>query len=151
PASADVLVTSLTRWSNETFNEAKKTFLMIGKPAVPTLQKALEHPHLYARVHARELLAELKPDAERPAVLVALRKALHMDHPRDRRSAALALGGLRDREAFPALRALLDDGDWDVVMAASRSLGALDDREAVPAMTRAIQRTPWPEARRELA
>jgi HEAT repeat protein len=159
PASADVLVTALTRWSNETFNEAKRTFLMIGQPAVPTLARALEHPHLYARVHARELLAELKlaivssdnPWAGANEILPVIRKGLTMANPLDRRSAALALGELRDRAAIPQLRALLDDGDWDVVMAASRSLGVLADREAVPAMTRAIQRTPWPETRRELA
>jgi len=37
PDSAEELIAALGRWSNETFNEAKKTFREIGAPGVPAL------------------------------------------------------------------------------------------------------------------
>lgn len=151
PRSADVLVAALARWSNETFQEAKRTLLAVGQPAVPTLLAALDHPHLYVRVHARELLAELRPADALAATAAALRRGLGSPNPLDRRSAALALGALPDRDAAPLLRPLLTDPDWDVVMAAARSLAALGDRGSVPAMWAALRQAPWPETQRELA
>ncbi|HEX5050453.1 MAG TPA: HEAT repeat domain-containing protein [Planctomycetota bacterium] len=151
PASAEVLVQALGRWSNETFNEAQRTFLAIGSACVPTLRAALASEQLYIRCHARDLLAQLDLRAERDAVLALLRGALAMDNPLDRRSAAQALGELRDDAAVPLLRAHLDDGDQDVVHAAARSLAQLGDRDAVPAMTAALARARWPETHRALA
>jgi HEAT repeat protein len=151
PASAEVLVQALGRWSNETFNEAQRTFLVIGSPAVPALRQALGSEQLYVRCHARALLSQLDLRGDRAAVLALLRDALGMDNPLDRRSAAQALGELRDAGSVQLLRAHLDDGDWDVVHAAARSLAQLGDRSAVPAMTAALRRAPWPETHRALA
>lgn len=151
PASAAPLVLALCRWSNETFHEAQKTFLAIGAPAVPTLRQALQHEHLYVRVHARELLAQLDLGSDRDAVLTALRAALAADNPLDRRSSALALGQLGDRDATVALRARLADGDPDVVLAAAASLAQLGDTASVPPLTALARAARWPEARRGLA
>ena len=150
PASADVLVRSLGRWSNETFTEAKKTFLAIGDAAVPTLLAALRSDQLYIRCHARELLARLYPGQRRDAVLAQLRQDLRLPSPLDRRSAAAALGRLDDRDALPLLRRCLEDDDWDVVHAAAGSLARMRDRDAVPAMAAALQRARWPETHRAL-
>lgn len=151
PASAAALVQALGRWSNETFTEAEKTFLAIGSAAVPTLTQALDSDQLYIRCHARSLLAQLDLGAERANVLAALRRGLDMPSPLDRRSAAQALGDAGDKAAAALLLPLVDDGDWDVVAAASQSLGRLGDRAAVPAIERALQRSPWPETHRDLA
>jgi HEAT repeat protein len=151
PSSAEVLVAVLGRWSNESFNEAKATFLEIGPAAVPVLIQALASDGLYVRYHARELLARLSTDSDRPAVVARLREALSMDNPLDRRSAAQALGVLRDPGSATLLRARLDDADWDVVHAAATSLAALRDRDAVPQMRSALLRARWPETHRALA
>jgi HEAT repeat protein len=150
PASADVLVAVLGRWSNESFNEAKATFLEIGPAAVPALIQALASDELYVRYHARELLARLSTDSERPAVVARLREALSLDSPLDRRSAAQALGILRDSGSAPLLRARLVDADWDVVHAAATSLAAMRDQDAVPQMRSALLRGRWPETHRAL-
>ncbi|MEO6595273.1 MAG: HEAT repeat domain-containing protein [Planctomycetota bacterium] len=151
PASADVLVQALGRWSNETFNEAQATFLAIGAAAVPTLRRALASEQLYVRCHARALLAQMDLGSDRKVVLADLRRALVMEAPLDRRSAAEALGACGDTEAKLALRACIEDDDWDVVHAAASSLARLDDRSAVSAITAALQRARWPETRRALA
>lgn len=151
PASSAVLVSALGRWSNETFNEAQKTFLAIGDAAVPVLREALGSDQLYVRYHARGLLTQLDLGGERAGVLAELRAALGAESALDRRSAALALGALGDQEAVPLLRARLEDGDWDVVHAAAESLGRLGDRGAVPAIEAALARARWPETRRALA
>jgi HEAT repeat protein len=151
PASAEALVTALARWSNESFNEAIRTFLAIGSAAVPTLQRALTHRHLYVRCHARQLLAQLDLGEARADVRAALLTALVADNPLDRRSAAEALGRVGDATSVPALRAGLGDIDWDVLHACATSLARLGDREAVPAIAAALRRSPWPETRRALA
>jgi len=151
PASAPELITALARWSNETFNEAKRTFLEIGAPAVPPLVDALVDERLYVRVHARELLARLDLGALRSGVLEELYRALKLPSALDRRSAAAALGQLGDRAASPELRPLLEDGDPDVVLAAAGSLARLGDEDAVPALMGALERARWPESRRGLA
>jgi len=151
PDSAAVLVDALGRWSNESFNQARMTFLAIGDAAVPVLHEALQSEQLYIRVHARGLLAQLDLGADREAVLADLRAALAGDLALDRRSAAQALGDLGDVQARDALRARLDDGDWDVVHAAAGSLAQLGDREAVPRVEAALHRARWPETRRTLA
>ncbi len=151
PASAEVLIAALTRWSNETFNEAQKTFRAIGRPAVPVLHKALADEHLYVRCHARALLATIELGDDREAVFADLRSALHAENPLDRRSAAEALGVAGDREAKAVLRACLVDPEWDVIHAAAGSLAQLDDRSAVPAIVAALQRARWQETHRALA
>jgi hypothetical protein len=70
PASAAALVQALGRWSNETFNEAQRTFLAIGSAAVPALLEALGSEQLYVRCHARALLAQLDPGADAVPALV---------------------------------------------------------------------------------
>lgn len=151
PASAGVLVEALGRWSNETFNEARATLLAVGPRAVPALLSALDGQPLYVRCHARELLARLDLGDQRDAVLAALRQALAMTHPLDRRSAAAALGEVGDQSAVPQLQELVGDGDPDVVLAAAAALGRLGDRDAVPAIERALRAARWPESRRGLA
>jgi HEAT repeat protein len=151
PASAEVLIAALTRWSNETFNQAQITFLAIGRPAVPVLHKALGNDKLYVRCHARALLSKIELGDERAAVFADLRTALTAENPLDRRSAAEALGVAGDRDARQALRACLNDDDWDVVHAAASSLAQLDDRSAVPAIEAALKRASWQETHRALA
>lgn len=151
PGSARELVAALGRWSNETFNEAKQTFLAIGPPAVPALLEALGDERLYVRVHARELLAQLDLGERRDAVLEGLRRALTFPNALDRRSAAVALGRLGDRASSPVLRPLLQDGDPDVVLAAAESLADLGEEDAVPAIADALEGARWPESRRRLA
>lgn len=151
PESAPALVAALGRWSNETFTEAKKTFLAIGGAAVPALLDAAQSEQLYIRCHARQLLARLDLGQTRPAVVAELRRALSLPNALDRRSAAVALGDIRAGEASSPLRTLIGDGDPDVVIAASQSLAALDDRTAVPALETALASARWPESRRALA
>lgn len=151
PRSEAALIGALARWSNESFNEAMKTFLAIGAPAVPALERALAHEHLYVRCHARALLAQLELGAAKEPVHRALVEALAATNPLDRRSAAEALAAVGDATSTPALRERLHDVDADVVIAAATSLAALRDRTAVPAMIDALHRSPWPETRRALA
>jgi len=151
PASADALVAALGRWSNESFNGARRVFLAIGEPAVPALVGALDSDQLYVRCHARGLLARIGCGDQRATALQRLRQALDAESPLDRRSAAQALGELGDTDAIPLLRARLDDGDWDVVHAAAQGLAALGDVGSVPAMMAVLDRAPWPETRRALA
>lgn len=151
PRSADALVATLARWSNESFNEAIRTFVAIGAPAVPVLVKALDHEHLYVRCHARLLLSQAELGGTAAVVRSALVAALEQKNPLDRRSAAEALGTVGDPTSLPALRERLHDVDWDVVHAAAASLARLRDRAAVPAMIDALRRSPWPETRRALA
>jgi len=151
PASAAELIHALARWSNETFNEAKKTFLEIGSPAVPVLLAAMDDERLYVRVHARELLAMLDLGEDRGAVLDALHSALQQPAALDRRSAALALGQLADHSAVPELHHCFKDADPDVILAASQSLAELADTSAIPLIVAELQKTRWPESRRSFA
>ncbi len=151
PASARALVAALGRWSNESFHEAKSTFLLVGPRAVPALVDALSSDELYVRCHARELLARLDAGADAERVRARLRDGLALENPLDRRSAAEALGAFGDREALPLLRARLDDRDADVVQAAATALAQRGDADAVPAITSALARARWSETRRALA
>ncbi|MBL8747732.1 MAG: HEAT repeat domain-containing protein [Planctomycetes bacterium] len=151
PRSSEALVAALARWSNESFNEAMKTFLAIGAPAVPALIEALGHEHLYVRCHARALLAQIELGDAKERVRAALVSALTEKNPLDRRSAAEALAVAGDGTSLAALRERLHDVDWDVVHAAAASLAQLRDRAAVPAMIDALRRSPWRETRRALA
>lgn len=151
PVAWPALVAALGHWSNETFNEAKAVFVRIGPAAAPALLDALSSEQLYVRIHARELLAILGFPGERTTYLDALERGLAMATPLDRRSSAIALGELGDASATTALRARLEDGDWDVVMAAAASLAMLRDRDSVPAIERALNRAPFLETQRELA
>ncbi len=151
PRSADALVATLARWSNESFNEAMRTLREVGTSAVPALAVALSHEHVYVRCHARALLAQIGLDDAKAGVRDALVGALTATNPLDRRSAAEALATVGDATILPALRDRLQDVDWDVVQAAAASLARLRDRAAVPAMVDALRRSPWPETRRALA
>jgi HEAT repeat protein len=150
-AAYPALVTALGHWSNETFGEAKRVFLRIGEPAVPTLVEALASDDLYVRIHAREMLARLATPSANRSVLSALLPGVRMENPLDRRSSAEAIGGLGDASAAPNLRALVDDPDPDVVSAAAQALSRLADRDAVPAIERALARALHIETKRDLA
>src|SRR5204862_6185035 len=133
------------------FNEAVKTLPAIGAPAVPVLEQAPAHEHLYVRCHARALLAQLELGSAKERVRAALVAALARPNPLDRRSAAEALGTVGDATSLPALRERVQDMDWDVVQAAAASLAQLHDRTAVPSLAQALRRSPWSETRRALA
>jgi len=151
PLAWPSLIDALGHWSNETFTEAAKLLVRCGAPVAPSLTAALHSEALYVRIHAREVLARLGFPGERAAYRAEFERELALPAALDRRGAAVALGELGDPAAAPALRACLDDPDWDVVAGAARSLAALDDRAAVPALERTLARARFVETRREIA
>jgi len=145
------LVRALGHWSDETFNQAMDLLVELRGAAEPEVRRALSDGNLYIRYHARKVLGRMGFPAAREEVRASLLASLGAAHPVDRRSAAEALGLFGEPEAAPALRPLLDDGDWDVVAAAAGALARLGDRGAVPALERTLSLATFPETRRDLA
>jgi HEAT repeat protein len=143
------LVVAMGSWDNKTWNQAMQVLQAIGDPAREAVAKALDHPELYVRLHARELLARMSWGA--PDVEASLAKALSAPAPLDRSSAAAAIGELHLGKHTSILRGLLDDPDPDVVRSAAQALARLGARETVPAVRAAMARAKFPETRRDLA
>jgi len=83
-----------------------------------------------ARVASAGLLAyvgEFRPEAARPAV-DALVEMLNGGEPRERATAALALGHVGTDEALPALRSATDDADDTVRSTAERAISRIEER-----------------------
>jgi len=143
------LIESLASWDNKTWNQGMNVLQAIGEPARAPVVRALDDPRLYARLHARELLARMGWTG--PEVTGALARGLAMPTPLDRASAASAVGSLKIAGQAPVLRKLLGDGDPDVVRAAAFALAALGEKDAVPEIVAAMQAAHFPETRRDLA
>ncbi len=145
------LIEALGSWDNKTFNQAMAVLRRIGAPAVPAVRAALRHEQLYVRMHARMLLETLPVPADKAVLVTEVAAGLGMSNALDRRSTADLLRRLGATEQAPALRALLQDIDADVVAAAGRALAVLGDREAVPAITAAMEQASFAETRADLA
>ena len=145
----------------------------IGKPALPALVEALDHPEAEVRGRSAWALgrAEAMPDETAQALVecladpdeavrcqaaVALRRfrpvpvlaeALTRPEPAIRLFAATELGGLGPRagKALAALTAALGDPEWDVRSHAAWALGQLgpEAAEAIPALHKALGDSHW--------
>ncbi len=62
---------------------------------------------------------------------------------RVRKSAARALGLIKDKSAVPALIEILKGDDWRVRQAAVQALGQIKDKSAVPALMEALKDDDW--------
>lgn len=145
------LIEALGSWDNKTFNQAMNVLAAIGEPAVAKLTDALDSEQLYVRYHARILLGRMHFPGDSDSWLTVLLPGLKMSNALDRRSAAEALGVLRNIGAAPELRALLTDREPDVVRSAAVSLARLQDMESVPAMVQALANASFAETRQDLA
>ena len=87
---------------------------------------------------ARELAAQILANIGDPRAVGPLIEALNDPNARVREEVAAALLEFRSLDALPALsRALIEDEDPDVRMAAAQALGELDDHAALEALERA--------------
>ncbi|MBI1852873.1 MAG: HEAT repeat domain-containing protein [Planctomycetes bacterium] len=141
------LVEDLGIWDQKTWLASEDILIKLGKPAIPAVLATLESPSMYARIHAREVLAQLQVREAIPKIVAALRSPAVDDVV----SAARALGTLRATEAASDLRPLLDHDDPDVVQWSARSLARIGDREAIAPMKRALDDAFFPETRVDLS
>jgi HEAT repeat protein len=145
-----MLIEALGSWDNKTFNQAMAVLKAIGAPAIPAVLAALNSEQLYVRYHARLLVTDTlwgKDGAAFPALV----RGLGGKNALDRASAAEALGALGAVAHRAQVRALLRDGDPDVVRAAALACAELDDNDAVGEIEQALTRAPWVETKRDLA
>jgi HEAT repeat protein len=148
PALA-ALVAAMGSWDNKTWGQAMAVLEAIGEPARGAVTEALDHPELYVRLHAREVLVRAGwKGAEAETSLV---RSLSAPGALDRASAATAIGDLGLAGHEEDLVRLLRDVDPDVVRAAALSLARLRHAPAVAAVREAIARAPYVETRRDLA
>lgn len=146
------LVGALGSWDNKTYNQAMAVLEAIGEPAIRAVVDALDHPELYVRLHACELLGRTGAGAERDRARDRLIAALTRTNALDRSHAAAAIGELRVNEAIAELSRLVrEDRDPDVVRAAGRSLAQLGATANVADLRAALTRFEWAETRRDLA
>ncbi len=146
------LIAALGSWDNKTFNQSMAVLESMGEPVLGAVLDALDHPELYVRLHACELLARMGAGAERDRAHSRLIAALKRSGALDRSHAATALGELAVREAIPELARLArEDRDPDVVRAASRSLAQLGATAHVPDLRVALTRFEWAETQRDVA
>ncbi len=150
PAAYPWLIKGLGTWSNETFNQSMAILASIGEPALPAVRQALKSPELYVRCHARLVIARMQIPTVDRGVLDDVAAGLRMPNALDRRSAAEALGQIGDDASVKVLRPMVDDPDWDVVIASAEALSALRDRDSVPALERVFASATMPEVRRRV-
>jgi HEAT repeat protein len=143
------LIGTLASWDNKTWTQGMNVLQAIGEPARTAAVRALDDERLYARIHARELVARCGWGG--PEVARSLAAGLAMPGALDRSSSASAIGGLGIMDQAPRLRQLLRDGDPDVVRASALALGALGEKAAIPEIRDAMGAAHYPETRRDLA
>jgi len=145
------LIEALGSWDNKTFGKSMITLRRIGQPAVGLLRAALDHPNLYVRLHARDLLGELPVPTDRADFIAEAAKGLDRPNVLDRTTTATLLARLVAREQAPRIRALLEEFDPDSVRAAALALAELGDRDSVPAIAAAMRRSTFVEIHIDLA
>ncbi|MBL8693600.1 MAG: HEAT repeat domain-containing protein [Planctomycetes bacterium] len=147
------LMTALGSWDNKTWMQAQGVLARMGAKALPAVVAALDDGQLYTRFHAREVLPRFGDlGAQRATAIAHLTKYLTVKNAVDRYSSAEALGRIGAKDAAPALRALLEDLDYDACAAAARALAMLGDRPSAPAIRAALDlRRKTVETARDLA
>ena len=145
------VIRALGHWSNDTYEQAMETLIEMGPKCGPALREALHSDSLYVRYHARKVLVRLGFPGDHATLREEFVRELSLPAPLDRRGAADALADFDDVTVVAPLRPLLDDPDWDVVVAAAHALARLSDRDAVPALERTLKRATYVESRRDLA
>jgi HEAT repeat protein len=151
-----------TKWAHNNIGAKLATG---GKPALPALQQALQHPVLYQAaatalgqmgiaalptlqqalhdqkvfVFGRLAVAEALGKIGDPSAIPALQQALR-DQGLDirRQAAAKALGEIGDPAALPALQQALHDQEKYVRLAVAEALGKIGDPSAIPALQQAL-------------
>lgn len=135
------LVSVLREDSSARRNAALSTLIEIGARAPEALATALHHPSTEVRLHAAEVLGDLRHPASGEALIERLNDA--NEFPNVRHAAAQALGKIGDRAATPALIAAAEQGDFWVRYAAIEALGRLADEAAVGPLLRLLKQDVW--------
>ena len=125
-------------------NEAKRSLVRIGTPAVPTLLEVLNGKDLDKRACAIEVLGDMGPSAKDavPALICAIEGRNQGDDAQilcDRAVVALAKIGPDARPAAPALMDLMENGSsrlWDYVVVALDRMGCSPARKLAEAFIR---------------
>ncbi|NOZ29359.1 MAG: DUF4062 domain-containing protein, partial [Chloroflexi bacterium] len=145
PATADRLVTSLTRLAEDIYSPwREEAIVALGishrREAIPALIQLLQDEEWLVRRAAAQALGKLEASEAIPSLIQLLQDEAWFV----RRAAAEALGKLEAREAIPTLIQLLQDEAWPVRQAAAEALGKLEASEAIPALIQLLQDEAWP-------
>jgi len=108
----------------------------------------LNPDHLYADLFSRHFESEQIRQDRLEQALGPMIQALQDSNADVRRSAAWAIGELRDRRGVDALIAALSDADADTRRNAATALGSIRDKRAVDALVAAVK-DPSPTVRKD--
>lgn len=146
PRAVEALTSALAGPSRWTATTVAADLVQMGPPAVPTLieiASAADSDRAGARdaaVTAVRVLGEIRDPCAEPVLIGLLAHASNLNI---RARAAAALGCVGGPLAPPALRAALQDEEWQVRAQAATSLGGLGDRGSVPALSAAVEDDSW--------
>ncbi len=106
----------------------------VGKPAVPSLIRALSHRDFMVRQYASNALASIGKEAG--GAIPALRNLLKSESNSDKKIAAIALGfiGSESKNAVPDIIELLRNRPVFVRYSAAKALGLIGDARAISAL-----------------
>jgi HEAT repeat protein len=127
------LVARLGMFKFLTSDTAKRTLMVVGEPAVPRLERALESdPNVHVRAHAAQILGEVGLPSSARALARALLKDPDAIVRTEAAQALALLGPAAAEESVPAFRdALLREGESpDVLAAVAEAMGLVSDVHA---------------------
>ena len=146
PRAIPSLAAALGDPSRWTASNVASELIALGLDAVPTLQQIAwsgepgEGGSHEAAVTAVRVLGDIRDPRAAPVLLQLLTGSSDLNM---RARSAAALGSLGGSQVAAALRAALDDPQWQVRAQAASSLGRLGDVASVPDLARAAEDRSW--------
>ncbi|MCE1245259.1 MAG: HEAT repeat domain-containing protein [Firmicutes bacterium] len=123
------LTTDLISQDDAVRTKAVKELVKAGKPAVPSVVKALQSLEVYTgRANAAVVLGRIGDKSAVPALI----KALGDEYTDVKVKSTEALGLLGDKKAVDPIIAAMKEGNYDLKTTGAVALGKLGDKKAVP-------------------
>lgn len=125
------LLAGLASASDDDRKFASKALIKLGKKAIPAMMERFPKASVQEQAYLIRIFGELRSGETEPLLTAELKGANRLD-------AIWAIGKSGTARSYPALVALLGDGDYLARVKACQALGDLNDPRAIPVLRKTL-------------